>query len=158
MARIGKEGKQSEARGYFEIGIYRGKAEVNIGTLLRSAYQLGASGVFIIGPRYKHQGSDTVKSFRHIPFREYEYFDEFYDNMPRAAQLVGIEMGGTPLSEVRQHPQQAIYLLGAEDNGLPELITMRCHRLISLESVRTPSFNVAVAGSIVMYDRVFKKV
>ena len=34
--------------GYFEIGIYNGKTEVNMGTLWRSAYQLGASGIFIV--------------------------------------------------------------------------------------------------------------
>ncbi|MFK5282415.1 TrmH family RNA methyltransferase, partial [Lacticaseibacillus paracasei] len=48
------------------------------------------------------------------------------------------------------------YLLGAEDHGLPDVVIQRCHRLVSLESVRTPSFNVAVAGSLVMYDRLIK--
>lgn len=144
-------------RGYFEIGVYKGKTEVNIGTLLRSAYQLGAAGVFVIGARYKPQSSDTLKSYKHIPLRHYDTFDEMYNNLPYGAMLVGVEMGGMPLSEVKGHPQQAVYLLGSEDNGLPEKIIKRCHRIISLESIGTPSFNVAVAGSIVMYDRVFEK-
>ena len=34
---------------YFEIGVYHPKKEVNIGTLWRTAYQLGASVIFTIG-------------------------------------------------------------------------------------------------------------
>jgi tRNA G18 (ribose-2'-O)-methylase SpoU len=61
-------------------------------------------------------------------------------------------MGGVELSNF-QHPEQAVYLLGAEDYGLPEKIMQKCHQIISIESVRLNCFNVAVAGSIVMYDR-----
>jgi len=35
--------------GYFEIGILHPRNSANVGTLWRSAYQLGASGIFIIG-------------------------------------------------------------------------------------------------------------
>ena len=142
-------------RGYFEIGVYRSKTETNIGTLWRSAYQLGASGVFTIGRRYRQQPSDTTKTMRHIPLRHYLDIDEMLASRPVGAVLVGIEMNGTPLSET-EHPQQAIYLLGAEDTGLPREIARKCNRIISLESVRTPSYNVAVAGALVMYDRVYK--
>lgn len=48
--------------GYFEIGIFHSKTEQNIGTLWRSAYQLGASGIFTIGKRYKEMSSDTYKT------------------------------------------------------------------------------------------------
>ncbi len=36
---------------YFEIGIFHPKTKENIGTLWRSAYQLGAAGIFTIGKR-----------------------------------------------------------------------------------------------------------
>ena len=143
-------------RGYFEIGIYHGKTAANIGTLWRSAFQLGASGIFTIGKRYSRQASDTVKAYRHIPMRDYETFERFYENIPYDCQLVGIEMGGKPLSEFC-HPERAIYLLGAEDSGLPKAIMERCHRLISLEAIRIESYNVSVAGSIVMYHRSFSR-
>jgi tRNA G18 (ribose-2'-O)-methylase SpoU len=141
-------------RGYFEIGIYHGKASVNLGTLWRSAFQLGASGIFTIGQRYGKQASDTVKAFRHVSLRAYETFDEFYSVLPYQARLVGVEMGGKPLSEFT-HPAQAVYLLGAEDNGLPQEIIDRCHHIVSLEAVRVESYNVAVAGTLVMYNRVY---
>ena len=46
-------------KGYFEIGIYQPKYEENIGTLMRSAYQLGAAGVFTVGKRYRKQVGDV---------------------------------------------------------------------------------------------------
>ena len=138
--------------GFFEIGIYHTKTEVNVGTLWRSAYQLGASGIFTIGRRYKSQSSDTVKSWRHIPLRNFVDFDDFSKHRPMDAVLVGVEMGGHKLTNYI-HPKSCIYLLGAEDSGLPTDIIDRCNHLVSIESVNTESYNVAVAGSIVMYHR-----
>jgi tRNA G18 (ribose-2'-O)-methylase SpoU len=139
--------------GYFEIGIFSPKTEMNIGTLWRSAYQLGATGIFTIGRRYKQQASDTTKAFHHIPLRNYESFDEFYSCIPYDAILVGVEMGGKSLSSF-VHPKQAVYLLGAEDYGLPKKVIEKCRLVVSIESVNTSSYNVAVAGSLVMYHRV----
>ena len=53
--------------------------------------------------------------------------------------------------------QRAVYILGAEDTGLPESVVRACHRHVALPSVHYESFNVAVAGSIVMYDRLAKQ-
>lgn len=139
-------------KGFFEIGIYHTKTVSNIGTLWRSASQLGAAGIFTIGQRYPHQASDTLKTYRHVPMREFLSFDDFIKVRPKGAILVGIEMGGFPLSTFN-HPKQAIYLLGAEDSGLPDSIIPQCNTIVSIESIRTASFNVAVAGSLVMYHR-----
>ena len=140
--------------GYFEIGIYHTKTQENIGTLWRTAWQLGASGVFTIGKRYKQQSSDTPKVTRHIPLRHFLTLDDFKYQRPIGAVLIGIEMGGIPLSDF-YHPKQAIYLLGAEDHGLPQEIQDYCNCIVSLESINHASYNVAVAGSIVLYDRMF---
>lgn len=139
-------------RGYFEIGIYYPKTEINVGTLWRSAFQLGAQGIFTIGKRYKRQSSDTVNAMLQIPLRHYETFEDFFESRPIQSSLVGIEMGGRPLENF-VHPKQAIYLLGAEDYGLPQEVLDKCRHTISLSSVNTLSYNVAVAGSIVMYNR-----
>lgn len=140
--------------GYFEIGIYRGKNELNIGTLWRSAYQLGAAGIFTIGKRYKRQPSDTLNVMNNIPLRHYETLEELKANRPTGAALVGVEMGGISLSKFT-HPRNAIYLLGAEDDGLPAEVLKYCNSVVSLDAVRTNSYNVAVAGSLVMYHRVY---
>jgi tRNA G18 (ribose-2'-O)-methylase SpoU len=142
-------------RGYFEIGICRGKSPINVGTLWRSAYQLGAAGVFTIGQRYPQQASDTLATWRHIPYREYKDYDCFFEAQPYSCPIIAVEMGGKPLREF-VHPQRCIYLLGAEDNGIPKDMLARCQQTVSLESIRTESFNVAVAGALVMYDRMTK--
>lgn len=41
--------------GYFGIGIYGGKTSKNLGTLWRSAWQLGASYCFVVGQRFKKE-------------------------------------------------------------------------------------------------------
>lgn len=140
-------------RGFFEIGIYHPKTKENIGTLWRSAYQLGAAGIFVIGPMFKKQRGDTVQAWRHIPMRTYAGWDDFNALRPHATPLVGIEIGGRPLSGGVVHPERAVYLLGAEDHGLPPAVQRECQILISIEAVRLPSFNVSVAGAIVMYHR-----
>ena len=140
--------------GYFEIGIYLPRNGLNVGTLWRSAQQLGAAGIFTIGRPYRRQTSDAFNAPGNIPLRWYEDFDQFLSSRPSGAQLVGIEMGGLPLAQFT-HPDQAIYLLGSEDNGLPARVLEKCNAVVALESVRQASYNVAVTGSIVMYHRVF---
>ena len=75
---------------------------------------------------------------------------------PYGAMWVAVEMGGEPLEHF-EHPERAVYILGAEDAGLPEAVVRACHRVVALPSKRTESFNVAVAGSVVMYDRLAKQ-
>lgn len=139
-------------KGYFEIGVYQPKYAENIGTLMRSAYQLGASGVFTIGKRYSRQAGDIFNIAKHVPMRHFESVDECINAMPNGAKLIGVEKGGDELSGFA-HPPQAVYLLGAEDTGLPADVIERCDALITLDAIRAPMYNVSVAGSIVMYDR-----
>jgi tRNA G18 (ribose-2'-O)-methylase SpoU len=81
---------------YFEVGVYNARNQINIGTLWRSAYQLGAAGIFTIGRPYSHQTSDTSHAMQQIPMRHYLTFDDFLVARPVGAALVGIEMGGIP--------------------------------------------------------------
>jgi len=143
--------------GYFEIGIFGAKRETNVGTLWRTAYQLGASGIFVIGRRYRRQCSDTVSTDGQIPLREHDTFEDFLAQRPSGAELIAVEMGGRPLSQ-STHPSRAVYILGAEDSGLPKSVVRACDRLVTVESVRMASYNVAVAGSLVMYHRFVEQV
>ena len=56
-----------------------------------------------------------------------------------------------------EHPHNAVYILGSEDAGLPPSILSACHEVVSIPSERYSSYNVASAGSIVLYDRLAKK-
>jgi tRNA G18 (ribose-2'-O)-methylase SpoU len=142
-------------RGYFGIGIFQGKTVENLGTLWRTADLFGASFIFTIGRRYKHQPTDTFKTTKHIPLYHYETFEQFKLNRPIDCLLIGVELHETsqPIRTF-SHPERAIYLLGAEDNGLSKECIKECNRIIQLPGER--SMNVAVAGSIVMFDRINK--
>lgn len=141
--------------GYFGIGIFHGKHLVNLGTLWRSAYQLGADYIFTIGARYQSQRSDTVSASNHIPSYNYSDFDSFLSHQPHNATLIAVEFGGKPLTTFH-HPKQAVYLLGAEDHGLPSEVLDKCPLRLSIPAINIESYNVSVAGSIVMYDRLSK--
>lgn len=143
-------------RGYFGIGIINGKCEANIGTLWRSANIMGAQFIFTIGKRYpKKQSTDTMQTPRHIPLFEYETWEDFKKNIPRDCEVIAIELDSRskPI-ETMNHPERAIYLLGAEDRGIPIEVLQDCKRIIQLPGEHC--LNVSVAGSIIMYDRCLK--
>lgn len=147
-------------RGYCGIGIYGNKYQVNLGTLWRSAHAFGAVCLFAIGPRCpqgeQRQASDTTNARRHIPYSIYPDMETFLATRPYSAQIVAIEQTpGSYALETYLHPQCALYLLGAEDTGLPLAVLARCDTIVS---ITTPvCLNVATAGSIVLYDRVLKQ-
>jgi tRNA G18 (ribose-2'-O)-methylase SpoU len=93
---------------------------------------------------------------RHIPFFEYDTFEEFNCNRPNGWQLIAVELddNSQPIKNFK-HPLNAVYLLGAEDGGLPKDILNECQSIIQLPG--SFCMNVAVAGSIVLFDRMNKK-
>lgn len=142
---------------YFEIGIFAPIHHENIGTLWRSAFQLGAAGIFVIGKWRRTQASDTANTRLEIPFRNYPTWEDFLQHRPIGARLIAIEIGGKPLTTFN-HPSQAIYILGSEANGLPAYLQEQCDEVISIDSVRDASYNVAVAGSIVLFHRLLNSI
>lgn len=142
-------------RGYFGIGIERSKSEVNVGTLWRSAYNLGASFIFTIGRRYPKQASDTTQSWRHIPLLEYSNVEDFRNHIPFDCIPIAIELTSDAKS-IRdfKHPERAVYILGPEDGSISKALQDICKTVICIESKYC--LNVAVAGSIIMYDRQVK--
>jgi tRNA G18 (ribose-2'-O)-methylase SpoU len=145
----------SERVGWFGIGIYHPKREINVGTLYRSAAVLGAAYTFQIGGRFAPQCADTTKAWRKMPHFTYADADAFFASTAYSTPIVAVELDDTaaPLAKFH-HPERAVYLLGAEDFGIPSAVIGRCQQRVVLPG--DVSVNVAVAGSIVMYDRVSK--
>lgn len=140
-------------RGFYGLAVYHPKNTLNIGTLWRTAHLLGASFLCTIGRRYKGQPSDTLKSTRHVPLFHALTFDEFRERLlPDACQIVAIELAEKAV-ELKDftHPERAVYMLGAEDHGIPPDVLARCHHVVRLRGER--SMNMSVAGSIVAYHR-----
>ena len=147
--------QQYEGNGFFGIGILNNANKFNIGTLWRSAYILGASFIFTVTKRFKPQSSDVTKAWAKIPLYHYKTIDELKSNLPHSTKLIGVEMTkqSTPLIQFK-HPIRGVYLLGNERIGLSDNILNECESVVSLPG--DFSLNVAVAGSILMYDRVLK--
>ena len=52
------------------VGVIGAKTQANVGTLWRSAYQLGASFLVTIGQRYRVHSTDAVQAPTRIPLFE----------------------------------------------------------------------------------------
>lgn len=150
-----KKSWDSKDEKYFGIGIYRPKTEENIGTLWRTAFVLGASFIFLIDAKYKKQSSDVFKVWSRIPLLQFKTVEAFLDMIPYSCKMVGVEItdSAIPIHEYK-HPDRAIYILGSEDNGLPKELIKKCQDIIVLPGDK--SLNVAVAGSITIFDRINK--
>ena len=142
-----------DARGFCAIGVMHSKTPQNVGTLWRSAHAFGAAFVFTVGARYERQCSDTTKAWRHVPLFTFADLDDLRAHLPYSCPLIGVELDSRsrPLHKF-SHPETACYLLGAEDHGLTADERAACHYLVEVPG---PAYclNVAVAGSIVLYDR-----
>ncbi|MEI6046199.1 MAG: TrmH family RNA methyltransferase [Chloroflexota bacterium] len=140
-------------QGYFGIGIYKPKRELNLGGLLRSARAFEANFVFSIGSRWQVQSS-SIKSERDVPVFYFETLEQFIASIPVNAELVCVEQSeGAEDLRFFQHPKQAVYLLGSEDTGVPPTL-LRKHRTIVIPSM--DCLNVASAGTVILYDRLLK--
>ena len=141
-------------RGYFGVAAWRPKSPHNVGSLWRSADLYGAAFIATVGRRYVHQPGDTMNTPKHTPLHHYRDIDDVIEHLPKECPLVGVELDprATALPDFR-HPDRALYLLGAEDHGLPPAVLDRCHALVSIPTVRPMSRNVACAGTVLLADR-----
>lgn len=142
--------------GFFGIGIANNVTGLNMGTLWRSAYILGASFIFTVGKKYSPESSDVTRAWSKIPLYHYQTADELKASLPYATPLIGVELTDDAIPiETFEHPRQAVYLLGNEQSGLSKRVLALCNDVIKLPG--NFSLNVAVAGSLVIYDRVAKR-
>ncbi|AXK88868.1 SpoU rRNA Methylase family protein [Nocardia farcinica] len=144
--------------GFFGVAVYHPKTSANVGTLWRSATAYRATLIATVGPRrYEYQSSDTSKTHNSMPLIKFHDMPDLLDHLPYGCELVGVELDerATPLTRFR-HPDRALYLLGAEDRGIPADILDQCHHLVQIPAPVPWSLNVAVAGSLVLHDRYIK--
>ena len=140
-------------RGYFAVGAERISKALNLGNLMRSAHGFGASFTFTIGATYQalEARADTSKGAQHLPHYDWASVEELV--LPAGCRLVGVELLDQAIDLPSfQHPLRAAYVLGPERGALSPPLLARCDYV-----VRVPTsfcVNLAMAGAIVMYDRV----
>ncbi len=140
-------------RGYFAIGVERISKQLNLGNLMRSSHAFGASFVFTLGAHYRsiEARSDTSKAHDHVPLYNWQSIEEA--QFPQGCRLVGVELldEAVDLPSFR-HPLRAAYVLGPERGSLSPAVVARCDHIVKIPT--RFCVNVAMAGAIVMYDRV----
>jgi tRNA G18 (ribose-2'-O)-methylase SpoU len=148
--------QDGRVRGFFAVGAEGISKPMNLGNLVRSAHAFGASFVFLVRAEYslRESISDTSKAELQLPVYDYPDVDAL--RLPRGCQLVGVELveDAVQLPSFR-HPQNAAYVFGPERGSLSPAMQARCDHL-----VRIPTrfcINLAVAGAVVMYDRVLSR-
>ncbi|MDX2290353.1 MAG: RNA methyltransferase [Hyphomicrobiaceae bacterium] len=140
-------------RGYFAIGAERMSKSLNLGNLMRSAHGFGASFTFTVGATYGalEAFADTSKSRGHLPHYNWQTLEDLV--LPQGCRLVGVELTAEAIDLPSfRHPLQAAYVLGPEKGSLSDALTARCDYVVKIPT--RFCVNVAMAGAIVMYDRV----
>ena len=141
------------SRGYFGIGAERISKALNLGNLMRSAHGFGASFTFTIGGAYQalEARADTSKGAQHLPHYDWAHPGELV--LPAGCRLVGVELLDEAIDLPSfHHPKQAAYVLGPEKGSLSPDLLARCDYVVRIPTAFC--VNLAMAGAIVMYDRV----
>ena len=140
-------------RGYCALGVEGVSKARNAGAVIRTAHAFGASFAFTVGEtlnRREIAHADTSKAIEQIPLYMFNSAKELA--LPEGCQLVGIELtdDAVVLPSFR-HPRSAAYVLGSERMGLSEDMLDLCDHVVKIPT--RFSLNLAVAGALVLYDR-----
>ena len=147
---------EARARGYFGIGVEGVSKSANVGALLRTAHAFGAAFCFVVGAGFDARAgrlADTSDTPEHVPLWRFRALDELA--LPQRCALVGVELldDATDLPSFR-HPLNAAYVLGPERAGLSPAMLERCQHVVRIPS--RFALNLAVAGALVLYDRLLQ--
>lgn len=139
-------------RGYFGVGVEGLSKPVNAANLFRTAHAFGAGFVFTIGATYPAREAmlDTSRAIENIPYYAWEGVEEA--QFPKGCSLIGIEFLDTAYALPSfHHPSAAAYVMGAERGSLSPALLNRTAHIVKIPTAFC--INLAVAGAIVMYDR-----
>ncbi|GAC1337941.1 MAG: RNA methyltransferase [Acetobacteraceae bacterium] len=144
------------ARGYCGIGAEGVSKSANVGALLRTAHGFGAAFCFTIGAGWDSRAgrrSDTADTPAHVPL--WRFPDAGSLRLPRECTLIGVEMleEAIELPSFR-HPLNAAYVLGPERSGLSDAVRAQCRHVVRIPT--RFALNLAVAGALVLYDRLLQ--
>jgi tRNA G18 (ribose-2'-O)-methylase SpoU len=131
----------------------------NVGAIARSAAALGIGGYVVPAAGPHPYGRRAVRvSTGHVSHLHVHLYDDPVATI-RALQEQGyrvyaaeVTIGATPLSQLRDVPAKWAVVLGNEEEGVPPEVVAACDEAIVIEmEPEVKSFNVAMAGAIVMH-------
>jgi 23S rRNA (guanosine2251-2'-O)-methyltransferase len=138
----------------FSVAAWNISKEHNVGSLIRTAHATAASEVILAGTReWNVEAARTAELYTRIVHLEEE--TALLEHVRRKAwKLVAVELDSRAVSLFDAvYPERPCFLLGAELGGVPEPLLEKAELIVRIPQWGlVPSLNLAVAGSIVIYD------
>lgn len=128
--------------------------EHNVGSLVRTAHAVAAEEVVLVGAReWNVEAARTAELYTTVT--RLPDVQAFRDHLAAGHwRLVAVELDrrAVPLFEA-EYPERPCFLLGAELGGVPPELLDEAKLIVQIPQWGlVPSLNLAVAGSIVVYD------
>ncbi len=153
--------RRDRRRNHYRLGLrsmaiagWNTSKEHNVGTLVRTAHAAAAEEVVLVGDReWNIEAAKTSEYFTDVTILEDE--GAFLDHVEKHGwSLVAVELDSRAVSLFdAEYPENPCFLLGAERDGLPQSLIDAAEIVVQIPQWGlVPCLNLAVAGSIVMYD------
>jgi TrmH family RNA methyltransferase len=129
----------------------------NFGTLLRTSAATGASGFILLGDRIDPFDPAVVRATMGALFKQ-TLVRTSVEQLRRWVRMHSIQVtGASPDGQVGynevSYTRPAVLMLGSERKGLTDEQRSMCNRIVRIPMVEgMDSLNVAVAGSLLMYE------
>jgi tRNA(Leu) C34 or U34 (ribose-2'-O)-methylase TrmL len=134
----------------------------NVGAALRACSCWGLGQLWWTGDRVTldvPRGERLPREERMKGYRSVEIIndDRVFDRFePGSVTPVAVEIRPHSESLVTfEHPDDALYVFGPEDGGLPKPVRLLCHRFVVIPTHHC--LNLAAAVNVVLYDRRLKR-
>jgi tRNA G18 (ribose-2'-O)-methylase SpoU len=128
--------------------------EHNVGSLVRTAHAAAATEVILVGEReWNLEAARTAELYTTIT--QLTDIDAFRSHLTSHRwNLVAVELDSRAVSLFdARYPDRPCFLLGAELGGVPDELLDESELVVQIPQWGlVPSLNLAVAGSIVLYD------
>jgi RNA methyltransferase, TrmH family len=129
----------------------------NLGTIIRTADAVGASGIFLVGPSADPYDPAALRASMGAAFAmplvrcTWEELDAW--QRARGAVLVGTSDGATADFQSVRYRQPLVLLMGSERQGLAPEQLARCEQIVAIPMRgRADSLNLAVATGVMLYE------
>jgi len=132
--------------------------EHNVGSLVRTAHAVAVEEVVLVGEReWNVEAARTSELYTTVTqLGDAASFRRYLDG--KAWNLVAVELDPRAVNLFKaEYPQRPCFLLGAELGGIPAGLLDEAELIVQIPQWGlVPSLNLAVAGSIVLYDYLAK--
>jgi tRNA G18 (ribose-2'-O)-methylase SpoU len=151
-----KRRRQEYRRGLrpFAVAAWNISKEHNVGGLVRTAHASAASEVLLVGEKdWNVEAARTAELYTQVTM----LLDEraLLDHVrTEGYELVAVELATEAINLFdAEYPDRPCFLLGAELEGVPENLLRASSMVVQIPQWGlVPSLNLAIAGSIVIYD------